>query len=258
MPVFAIDTSVDTGKSKKTEREKSLQQKKTTEQDKAVEIKLNIDSVFLPILTDIEKKDKAFKKCSILSHPKLPADFGITSAVGEGVYDTIKGQILEQQAKSNALAPDEIMRYRNCMALYGAVVAQSHVNLMEMLGAGSIGLEDLQALAKIAVEKTLRHGFTGNVKKLTDLAVRDKTPCRFNQSLDHYKCGITTVDLSSQKLYIGDLEFYGEKFAGYVGEYKVSQSSKHAKEQVLAQKQAWEKSKSGKQAVSPSKLIPGL
>ncbi len=259
-PAYALDTSTESGKTQKSEREQSLQQKKATEQGTAIEIRFGLDQVFLPILAELEKKDKTFKNCRVISKPLLPGDIGVSSAMGDGTYDVIASHIYDQQAKSNTAAPSQgkIKHYRNCMALYGAVVAQAHYILSGMLPAGAIGPEDLKTLARIAVEKAISCGFSGNVKSLFDMIVTDKMPCRFNGTLDRYKCGMSTLDLSSQKLYVGNTEFYGDKFAGYVGEYKVSQTSRASREQVQTQKQAWDISKNSKQTVDAGKLLPPI
>ncbi len=257
---YALDTSTESGKTQKNEREQSLQQKKAQEQGTAIEIKFGLDQVFLPILAELEKRDKTFKGCRVISKPMLPGDIGVSTARGGGDYDVIAGQIYEQQAKSNTGIPNQakVKRYRNCMALYGAVAAQGHWNLLAMLPKGPIGPEDLKILARIAVEKTLATGFSPNIKTLFDMITTDKMPCRFAGTLDHYKCGMSTVDLSSQKLYIGSTEFYGEKFAGYVGEYKVSSTSTASAEQVQLQKRAWDMSKNTKQTVDAGKLLPPI
>jgi len=256
--VYAQDTSYDTGKGRTYGKERSLQHRSTADIGSSTEVRLSIDSVFVPILAEYEKKDKTFKTCSIISKPKLPADFGLSTASPGGGYDLIKGQYFDQQAKSGGQAPAGLTKYRNCMAFYGAVIAQSYLNLTDMLPTENISLDDLQTLAIISVEKTLTEGFRGNVKKLYGYATRNNIPCRFKQNLDAYLCGTTHMSLSLQKLTLGTTELWGEKFYGYAGDFKVSQSTKKSKELVIAQKKAWDMSRHSKQAVSPSKLLPSI
>lgn len=233
-----------------------MQQRKSIEQDKGIEVKLSLDAVFLPIIAEMEKYNKAFAACKIVSKPKQPADFGISSAIGDGTYDVIKGQVLEQQAKSNAIAPEGLLRYRNCMAFYGAVIAQAHRRLTDMLPGEPVGFEELKDLGKISIEQVLYTGFSGQIKSIYEAIVVDKTPCRFNNALYSFRCGNTLIDLNNQSLIFGNIEWYGGKFGGYTGEYKVSQASKKAKEIIQSQKKAWELAKSGKLA-TPDRLLAG-
>lgn len=253
---FSVNPSVETGKDKKATKDRTMQQKKAVEQDRAIEVKLSLDAVFIPVLREFEKTHSIFKKCRIISQPKQPRDFGITTEAEGGLYDAVRGQLFEQQAKSSAIAPPGLHRYRNCMAFYGAVIAEAHKELAKIIPNDSVSFTDLKELAKISVEMVLYDGLKGDIKEMYDAVVNDKTPCRFNNSLHSYRCGITLLDIGRQKLTLGDVELYGNKFFGIQGEYKVSQSSKKAKEMVLAQKQQWEKTKSGKQAVSPANFLP--
>ena len=253
----AQDASYETGKGKTSGKEQSIQHRSSGELSSSADIKLSIDAIFIPILADLEKKDKTFKACNIISKPKLPGDFGLTSSTVGG-YDLIIGQYLDQQAKSSGQAPSGLIKYRNCMAFYGAVVAQAHLNLVNMLPGADISLDDLQTLARITVEKTFLEGFKDNVRKLYDYATKDTRACRFKQSLDSYQCGVTNMSLSLQKLSLGSTELWGDKYYGYTGEYRISQSSKKSKELVMSQKKSWDLTKKNHHTVSPSKLLPKI
>jgi hypothetical protein len=257
--VYALDPVIDNEKRKRHDKGQEQRQKRAIEEKGALELKVSIESVIIPKIVELERG--YLKSCNIISRPRLPRDFGISSEIAPGMYDVIKIQIYEQQAKINAPVPNnrKVQAYKNCMALYGAIIAQSHINLSEILPSGSISFEDLKSLARIAVEKTIHQRINNrNIKRLYNIVRNDTAPCRFNGSLYQFKCGASLIDISSQQMRLGNVVLFGEKFFGYTGSYTVSQSSSKTKEHVASQKRAWEIVKSGKATVSPSKLIPGL
>lgn len=252
---FAMDTGTDAGKSKKHGKEQSQSIRKSRDQGDSMEIRLSTDSVFSGIIAELESAGK-LGRCEIITHPKLPADFGLSSQIDEYTIDAVKAQYIEQQAKNNAVAPSGIKLYKNCMAFESAVIAQAHIYLMEMLGQ-AMDIEAIKSLAELSVEKVLHVGIDDdNINAIYQSIKADKIPCRFNQSLHSFRCGATSLDLTSQKMTFGGIEIYGNKFYGYSGDYKVSASSKQTRELVLLQRRNWENSKSTKQAISLANLLP--
>lgn len=252
---IAIDTGTTGGKKEKIEKSQDLMKKKSIERGETFEIRLSADAVLLPVLAKLEDKTEVLKRCRVIGRPRLPRDFGIHAFIDENTIDSVKMQYLENQARINAEAPDSIKQYKECLAFYGAILAQAQVNLNEMMPE-SVDMEDLKTLAEIAVEKAIRLGPQGNLKSIYIAIVNDKSQCRFNNSLHLFRCGNCMVDLHEQTLRFGNLEVYGKTFMGYAGEYKVSSSDKATKEAILGLKKNFEKEKSASHTVSLRSFIP--
>ncbi len=252
---YSVDTNIDTGKSRKDTKERSINQRKAQEGSQGVEIKLSLDAVFFPVLTNLEKTHPELKSCKIISKPRKPADFGLSAETSPGVYDTIMAQVLNTSAQSNAMAPKSVERYKNCLVMYGAIIGQAHERMARLITNEQVGYEDLKELSRIIIEQTLLDGLQGQIKQSYEI-LKDAGNCRFNGSLTNIQCGVAQIDLAANRLMFGNVEWYGQRFGGYSGEYRVSQSSKKAKEIVMSHKKAWEIAKSGKQAVSPTKFMP--
>lgn len=165
-PVFALDTSVDTSKQKKIDKEKSQSIKKSKEKkesegekesktiskgldkqtqdaikqigqamnSKGVDITLPLETLFLNRLVKYEKDTEPFLSCKIISQPKLPVDFELTAEIRPGVIDTIKASYISNAVQSrsyisNIANEDAIRDYRNCLSFYGAVIGQAYLYL---------------------------------------------------------------------------------------------------------------------------------
>ena len=340
---FALDTSIDTGKTRKTDKEQSQSLKKSQEEKdtkgkrkadtttkgrdvtdsdtiKAIgqamsqsgaDVTLPLEAVFLDRIAEMEKNAEPFVTCRIATNPKLLRDFGLSAEIRQGVIDTIKADYLSKAAQSNNYIRDltneqAIRQYRNCIATYGATIAQAYLYLTADLAdlqvsvskdkdgnieVKGMGYDDFIILADSALQKALQGITNSTIRRTYDRATNDNSPCQFDRSIENIKCGSSLIVLGTKpQLYVSGIQWYGERFAGYQGAYKVSRSwsyqdaieklkstskyskwasevSKYAeelesqgktKEATLVRKKAWELAKSGKQAVSPSKLIPGL
>ncbi|MDA8338366.1 MAG: hypothetical protein M0Z70_03575 [Nitrospiraceae bacterium] len=257
---------------------------------------------------------KMIQECKIASNPKLPRDFGLSAELRPGVIDTIKADYLSKAAQSNSYIKDNVglmgeiavQAYRNCLAAYGATIAQAYLNLTADLNdlkasvskdengnitVRGMGYDDFIILADAALQKALKDITNSTIKRTYERATQDNSPCQFDRSIENIKCGSSLIILGTKpQLFISGVQWYGERFAGYQGAYKVSKSwsyqdaieklkstSKYSKwasevskyaeelesqgktrEATLVRKKAWELAKSGKQSVSPAKLIPGL
>lgn len=163
---FALDTSIDYGKQKKTDKEVAQSLKRTRDEKKSyghrdmktkgeggddiiqnsvresghltasssAEIIMPLDVIFRDIIAAIEKDIPPFKECRVISNPLLPKDFGITSEIKANVIDNIKADYITKAAQSNsfikAIADEQaLIVYRSCLAYYGSVIAQSYLNL---------------------------------------------------------------------------------------------------------------------------------
>lgn len=153
-----------------------------------------------------------------------------------------------------------------------------------------MGYDDFVMLADGALNRAIQNGITNQtITRMHDRAIADTSHCQFERSIENIKCGSTLITISTKPtLIISGVTWYGDKFAGYQGVYKVSRSwsyqdaieklksvSKYSKmahevskfaeemeskgrskEAALVRKKAWELAKSGKQVVSPTKFMP--
>lgn len=163
---YAVDTSVDSSKQKKIDKEKSQSIKKQKEKkeskgektsktigkgldkqtqeaikqigqtmnSRGVDITLPLETLFLNRLAKYEKDTKPFSTCKVISNPKLPVDFGLTAEIRPGVIDTIKADYISKAVQnrvyiSQLADEDSIRQYRNCLSLYGAVIGQAYLYL---------------------------------------------------------------------------------------------------------------------------------
>ncbi|MEM7828464.1 MAG: hypothetical protein QW561_03910 [Candidatus Aenigmatarchaeota archaeon] len=340
--VFALDTSIDTSKTEKTDREQSQSLRKTKEQrdtkgkrkadttatgvDKqtqeavkaigqamsqgGADVTLSLEAVFLDRIALLEEDVEPFRTCKIITKPRLPRDFGLSAEVSRGVIDTIKAEYLSKAAQSNSYVRDvaderELIQYRNCLAAYGAIIAQAYLYLasdLDDIKAGvskdkdgnieirGIGYDDFVVLADLALQRALHRITNSTIERTYERLIQDSSACQFDRSIENIKCGSSLIILSSRpQLYISGVEWYGERFAGFQGTFKVSkawsyqnaieklkstsrysrfahevsqyaeelESQGKAKEAMLVRKKAWELAKSGKQAISPNRLLAG-
>ena len=158
------------------------------------------------------------------------------------------------------------------------------------------GYADVVSIAKAAFRKALMDtpakGIFNDrrIDEIREMSFKDETPCRFAGTPEKIQCGSTTITISTKPtVMVLGIEWFGQSFAGYKATYKVSKAwsyqdaierlkstskyskfahevSKYAeelesqgktKEATYVKKKAFEIAKSGKQAVSPAKFLPG-
>lgn len=258
----------------------------------------------------MEVEQEPFKTCRLATYPKLARDFGLSAEVQPHVVDTIRAEMLSKIAASNGQVEgvgteNRIRAYRDCMIRYGATIAQAYLFLSGDLDGikGSVskgkegqinvkglGYDDFITLADAALERAIAYGVVNQtIKRMSDRALNDPTPCRFAGTLEQIQCGSAFLTINAKpQLHINSVPWYGDKFAGYQGTYKVSRgwsltsslekmasTSKYSKvardiqryaehleaegrvrEATLLKKVAWDRMSSGKTTASVSKLIP--
>jgi len=269
------------------------------------DVTLSLEMVFLDRISQMERQGEGeFGKCQIITRSKLPKDFGLTAEISPGVIDSIKAEYLSKAVQSNTYvtgitSEEDIRVYRNCLVFYGAVIGQAYIYLssdLHSLGirsnARDIGYDDFVSLANTALQRALQGINNVTIKSIYNRIVSDTSPCRFAQSIEnlHVQCGpaLLVIGPRPQLFVLGSLPWYGEKFAGYAGAWRVSKAwsyqsavealkttSKYekwanevskfaeeletqgkAKEAVAVRKKAWETVKKGGQTVSPRSLLP--
>jgi hypothetical protein len=211
--LFSMDISSSEGQSEKEDREKSIAIKESEESrdsksnrksyTDAVEIsKAKNTTVTRASQTDIfenleelERIDKEnykkgkvkelgfFGKCSVISKPKMPKDFGITSEE-DGDVDTTLQSFIESAAKSNlpitkvVSSKDEknMKEYMNCLLKYGSVGAQSLID-----GKFTLEITDPEILSmNRSAERNLKN---------------PEMNCRFSKSSEIIQCNSLKITI---------------------------------------------------------------
>lgn len=261
---FAFEASIETGKTKEVGKSRALEQKKDLTKGSGIETTIELSAVFLPVIREMENKSEGpFGSCKLLTKPKLLKDFGLSAMVEPGVIDTIKAEFINQSATANsvvaAVEANEAMikRYRNCMALYGAVIAQSFAEVATV-GNSLLTLEDARKVAEAAIKRVLSRGLNEPLMTKYEGVLTDNEECRFAGKTDEIQCGGSLVHIGGQpRLSVNGVEWYGGgKYAGYVGSFKLTANASKSKAVVMAINQKWSATQSAKSSVSPSKLLP--
>jgi hypothetical protein len=323
--VYGVDTSTSTSKGTRTGKEKSITTKKTIEQRSAtgkrkshststgldkqtseiirsledlrqnrdLDVSVQMEGLFLDMLRELEQTNEKFSRCKVISNPILPSDIGFVTD-HTGVVDVVKASWFSQMAQNNAPLEQVVsqedkqrfLQYRDCLALYGAIIGKAFVNLLSTVKefeSGDrldLGYDDLLVLAKDAMQKAI-------AIPLPWEHITQNNRCRIDGTTERISCGPVTVILKAPpQMWVGSVQWYGERFGGYAGTYRVSagwswqkalehlrnttryarwaeEVSKYseelsargkARDAVLVKRKAWEIAKNGSNVVSPSLL----
>ncbi len=276
---LAIDTSVDSGATRKKSRDKSVQKKQSQEHGRSTEVTLSLDALFKPVLLQLEQEVPPWSTCRVMSNPMLPADIRLAAVDKDGFIDTVRAEIINQAAAANmdisAVGADErrLQDWIQCLALYGSVIGQAYSNLQTSLpkvvkiGRGKdavvisgLDQESMVVMSKIETDKVLASSVKNKrIRRLYHQILENKSPCRFGNSKEQLVCGPVSVVLAPRtKMFISGVEFFGDQFAGYAGTIKLHAGSNESKDKVMAIRRSWDKDQSQRQHVSLSRLIPGV
>lgn len=271
---FALDVGTDTGDDVKASKErtvalrqvqdiresatKRLARSKSTGSDSTTseswrstgqsgqsgEMSVTVDPMvfFIKSLRDYEAAGvEPFASCRVASHPRLPADFGLSAEVGPGAIDTIKASYIRDAAGNNMPVADlanevEIKAYRDCLAFYGAILQQANISLgdsIKKLKASvknrqgqvevkGIGLADYEMLAAGSLLRAVEKREAAE-RKYQSLLTNE--PCRFAGRPEDILCGPLELHLGSQpKLTAGSTGIYGNGYGGVSGQYRITSS----------------------------------
>lgn len=179
MPVSAmsLDTSVDTGKTYKQDKEQSQSIRKSIEErdssgkrkskttskgtdhqtadivkaigqamnQTAADVTLPLEAIFLDKIAELEASTDPFRTCNIATAPRLPQDFGFYGEQNDDVVNLTAIQNVQSFAHANtgiSSIGDEkkVKDYRNCLAYYGAVIGQAYLYLSQDLDTVKAGV----------------------------------------------------------------------------------------------------------------------
>ncbi|MFN3481040.1 MAG: hypothetical protein ACK415_11760, partial [Thermodesulfovibrionales bacterium] len=274
------------------------------------EVSVDIMTLFLQKAAELERRgdNSIFGKCQVISHPKLPPDFGITSQKGKAI-DIVRADYIQRSAASSArfsTIGDEgkLLEYRDCLAEYGGIIGQAYLNFLDDISMiatfkkeknneveriEGINYDELVRIASETWDRTVRDGITSQAIRDMVNTIRRDRECTFDQRVEHINCGGLSITLSSSpSLVYGATQFYGGKYAGFSGTYRVSttwsymqavellrSTTKYARiaqevasyteqleaqgkvrDAVMVRKNLWEMAKTGKSTVSLNNLLP--
>lgn len=229
--LLAVDVSIDNSVSQKSDSDSSMSRKKSDDNkqtqgiresktstsdkshSKSFDLTKNGQVEMLEAIKDAEGRGiKPFSECAVLTHPKLVADFGLTSEDENGDIDTIFADILQKAAGNNAsissVGADEydVKDYMNCVAYYGAIIADS---LKHDEFSTDIRDKKIQATFE---------------KIQADLA---NSKCRFDKSTDAIVCRSVKlkIDYEPALSYSNIAIYSNQTYFGFSASDKVSTSS---------------------------------
>lgn len=208
-----------------------------------LDIAISPEVAFADRLRALEQSgQQPFAMCSVISRPRLARDFGLSAEIRPGVIDTIKAGYLSQAAQSNApvssLANEQALKYyRDCLAIYGALVRDAFMFLsqdLEAIDAGlvkdqrgivqiqGLGYRDFRELAAGALDRALDELFFD----LDDFAnYLTDDPCRFEGRPEAIQCGPVLMTLGTRpELTTPAMTIYGRDPGGISGTYRISSS----------------------------------
>ncbi|MBI4828914.1 MAG: hypothetical protein HY804_08930 [Nitrospinae bacterium] len=192
-----------------------------------------------------------------------------------------KAEIIGKQAQFNApisgLADtSRFKKYKDCLAIYGAALGQAYLNLIssiretggrltedELTGDStvqSLNSLDLYILAGAAVREVISRGLTdGRVKSGYRNIIRERGECRFAGSTSQILCGgvhVVIADGRGTSMTAYGVPWFGDAYAGYRGDYRVSRGDKESERVSMAMRRFAERSRSASAAAGLSRWIP--
>lgn len=230
----AVDLSVDTSQTQQDVFDKSLSTKKSKDlkesqsekesesltkdisKSKSKEAVRIAQVDILNLISDFELNNLyPFNRCMILNNPKLPADFGITTEIEDGIIDTNFATLLDKaiqnnQYVSNVIYIDEraLYDYVNCLNFYSAIIAQS-LKTGELKG----DIED----------KEIKDLYLKAQKALTRAMTDRKFKVKFHKAIDTFTINSLKVKLDYEpSLSYNQISLYGQNFYGYTANSKKS------------------------------------
>jgi len=279
-PAWPQSADVEGSKGQKKEETKTLEEKKSIEKRKSqskrkgtsdtsgkdktksqavrdvrqamnqqsVDLSRSLDVIFLQNIQEWERNGREpFKRCRITTRPSLPADFGLTAQLDANTIDTIMASWLQQAAASNAPLPADaqlgILAYRDCIAQYGAIIAEAYLVLNEHLKdvkaqvkptqkdgllVRDLSLQDFELLAADALQEAVNHVETGDFLdpqiQRTYANLLGAQSCTWNGTVEQIRCGAAHITLSaSPQLVFANIPIYGQGgYYGFRAEYKLS------------------------------------
>jgi hypothetical protein len=212
----------------------------------SADITVNLQTLYLQRLGELETSQEPFKSCQLVTAPKIAAVFGLTGDNGSMYVNYARMKNIESMARSGVWiseVTDEkpIRQYLACQIYYGEIIAQAYLNLtggvdnpkqsttLTKDNEGNIvvrglGYDDFVDMANEALDRTIKGGVTAKrLKAQADRLMSSKVPCRFDKTVDSVQCGSMLMTLgTAPQLIAENIKWYGDSFAGFQGSFKVS------------------------------------
>ena len=206
----------------------------------AIDMSINVSYLFIPLIVELEERREGwFGKCKVFTDPLTIEKIGL-SYERYGVIDNIKAQYLQGLQGSYgdvAYVADEekIIEYANCLLRYGAVIAQTQLNLYNSLKRfgsvvkggslrGKMELEKFQQVVRKAVLDAV------NTKRYSPqiqnwISREIKGPCKFTNQ-GGILCGAYLLKLQPpQELSLQGFQLFGSSFMGVGGSIRISKGA---------------------------------
>ena len=125
---------------------RALNEKNTISKTYQINKEISVYSLYLPFLSYLESHNPYFKKCGVVTRPRVLNDFmssgaGINTRYGINTYAV---DLMQKKAvfgmKNKMISQKKVKRYMLCVAGYGLVLSQAFKDFNNSLhnGAGSV------------------------------------------------------------------------------------------------------------------------
>ena len=203
----------------------------------AIDISTNVSFLFIPQIIDLENANVGvFGKCKVFTDPLTPEKIGL-SYEQYGVVDSIKAQYLQGLYSSYApvsyvIDEEKVIEYANCLAKYGAIIAQAQLNLHSSLKQfgrvlkgrikGEIELERFKSVIRKAFLDAMNESrYSSQIKHIAS-KIKISGPCKFAGSMN-IMCGAYLLKLQPpQELLLQNFTIFGSNFMGIGGSIRIS------------------------------------
>lgn len=273
VPAYALDLGHDTERRKEITHDRNKTFKRDTSAEKGMEVRLKAAKLFYPIIEGWEREGVApFAECRILSKPPLISAFVDIGDRGDYI-DTTAAEVTKSKAAAGAPikgSGDEngLLKVRDCLTIYGAVLGQGIINLATEINARrggevpvGVGRSDLEVLARISLDRTRHEGITDpSIKKAVERAAEDDRPCRFVGTPERITCGNVIMFLDARPTAsVGGVAWFGEgEYAGMETSYFLKNANRSEMESTKKKAISYHSTASSKVAMGLNSLMPSI
>lgn len=207
-----------------------------------IDMSVNVSFLFIPQIIELEERGiEIFGKCKVFTDPLTPEKLGLTYEQ-YGVVDVIKGQYLQGLYGSYSdvgyvVDENKVIEYAECLAKYGAILAQAQLNLQGTLKKygkvlkghvkGKIQLDEFKRVVERALLDAVEAKRYSPAVQNVMSRLKIKGPCKFAGSQGAIMCGAYLLSLQPpQRLTIQGFMLFGEgNFFGIGGQIRVSKGA---------------------------------
>jgi hypothetical protein len=207
-----------------------------------IDLSVNVSFLFIPQIVELEERRVGlFGRCKVFTDPLTLEKLGLTYEQ-YGVVDPIKGQYLQGLYGSYSdvgyvVDVDKVIEYAECLARYGAILAQAQLNLQEALKKygkvlkghikGRMELEEFKRVVERALLDAVKTKKYSPAVQNVMSRLKIKPPCKFTGSPGAIMCGAYLLSLQPpQRLTMQGFPLFSEgNFFGIGGQIRVSKGA---------------------------------